>query len=528
MTATDDLSDAQLQRQAIAITMVATALRMYLAATLPLVADEAYYWEWSRNLAFGYFDHPPAIAWLVAGGTAIFGDTTLGVRFFPVLCGAFAAFALSDIAERLAGPRAAPFAALLLAATPFTIGFILATPDAPLLAAVAMTLMFVVRAIDADGEGGGAPRLALRAWIGAGLAIGVAMASKFTAVFVPIAITLAMLVHPSLRRHLKQPGPYVAVLVASLVMLPVLQWNAQHEWIAFRFQLGHGLGAVPRGSWWQRELELLGGQIGLATPILFVLMLRAMHRSLETATDGRRFALGMAALFSLLFFVYSATRRSVEANWPAIGWLPALALVAASTQGVRSRMERRALWLAGALTAIALLHVALPFLPIAARKDPAARLRGWDALAQATASAAAAGAPMAAPLDAPAVDVAAGAPRRFVAAARYQEAALIAWHDPAHPAVSAINLLGRRNQYDLWPRFQDRAVRGATLLLVVPDTSQRPALVDTLRAHFGSATPGALTAITYRGDTLTMRRIWTLADWRGTWPADPNDPLKNR
>jgi hypothetical protein len=286
----------------------------------------------------------------------------------------------------------------------------------------------------------------------------------------------------------------------------VLVWNAQHEWIAFRFQLGHGLAAVKSGSWWQRELELIGGQLGLATPILFVLMLRAMHRALESATDGRRFTLAMVALFCLLFFVYSATKRRVEANWPAIAWLPALALVAAATHDLRTKWERRALWLAGGLTALALAHVAMPFLPIAARKDPAARLRGWDALVAAVQS------------DVP----------RFVATARYQEAALLAWHDPAHPAVTAINLLGRRNQYDLWPRFQDRAVVGATLLLIVPDTSQQPALVDTLRAHFGSATPGPLTAITYRGDTLTMRRTWTLADWRGTWPADPNDPIKNR
>jgi 4-amino-4-deoxy-L-arabinose transferase-like glycosyltransferase len=509
----------RLQRQAVSITVIATALRLALAARLPLVADEAYYWEWSRNLAFGYFDHPPVLAWLVAFGTGIFGDIALGVRFFPVLCGAVAAFALTELTERLAGAAAARFAALLLAVTPFSIGFVLATPDAPLLAAVAMTLLLVVRALDAAAT----PRQALRAWVGAGVAIGLAMASKFTAVFVPMALLLACVIHPSLRRQLQRPGPYVAVLVASLVMLPVLWWNAQHEWIAFRFQLGHGLAAVPRGSWWQRELELLGGQLGLATPILFVLLVRAIHRDFEPAGEPRRFALAQVALFCLGFFVYSATRRSVEANWPAIGWLPALALLAASREGLRSAWERRALWLAAALTLLVVVHAAVPFLPIPPRKDPAARLRGWEALAEATASAQARSLTAAGPDSSARV-----AARRFVAAARYQEAALIAWHDPAHPAVSAINLLGRRNQYDLWPRFQDVALRGATLLLVVPDTSQHPALVDTLRAHFGSATPGALAAVTYRGDTLALRRLWTLADWRGTWPTDPNDPLTHR
>ncbi|MFN5154505.1 MAG: glycosyl transferase, partial [Gemmatimonadota bacterium] len=45
-------------------------LRLIFAATVPLVPDEAYYWTWSRHLAGGYFDHPPMIAWLIAGGTA--------------------------------------------------------------------------------------------------------------------------------------------------------------------------------------------------------------------------------------------------------------------------------------------------------------------------------------------------------------------------------------------------------------------------------------------------------------------------
>jgi hypothetical protein len=335
------------------------------------------------------------------------------------------------------------------------------------------------------------------------------MASKFTAVLVPMGATLAIALHPTLRQHLRKPGPYVAVLVASLVMLPVLLWNADHEWIAFRFQLGHGLGAPERGSWWQRELELIGGQAGLATPILFVLLLGAIRRNLAIKSDPQRFLLASVAALCLSFFVYSATRRGVEANWPAIGWLPALALLGASHTALRSAWERRALWLAGPLTMLALAHVAVPFLPIPSKKDPAARLRGWELLAAAVRN--------------EGNDAAPGT--RFVAAARYQEAAFIAWHDSLHPDVGAVNLLSRRNQYDVWPRFQDRAKAGATLVLLVPDTSAMPPLVDSLRAHFAVATPGPLVAVVYRGDTLTMRRPWTLSDWRGTWPADPNDPI---
>ena len=60
-------------------------LRLWLAATLQLSADEAYYWSWAQRLDLGYFDHPPMIAWWTGLGTGLLGDTELGVRILPGL-----------------------------------------------------------------------------------------------------------------------------------------------------------------------------------------------------------------------------------------------------------------------------------------------------------------------------------------------------------------------------------------------------------------------------------------------------------
>ena len=60
-------------------------VRAVMALVLPLSADEAYYWLWSKHLDFGYFDPPPAIAWLIYPGTLVFGDTDLGVRLCGIL-----------------------------------------------------------------------------------------------------------------------------------------------------------------------------------------------------------------------------------------------------------------------------------------------------------------------------------------------------------------------------------------------------------------------------------------------------------
>ena len=508
--------DSTYWRQALGILLASTLVRLALGATVPLFPDEAYYWEWSRRLAFGYFDHPPVIAALIAGGTALLGDTPLGVRLFPILVGTAAGVAVSATARQFADGRAARYVALLFAVMPLSAaGLVLATPDAPLLAAIAATLYFVVRALDAT-----AVRIdATLYWIGAGVAIGIAMASKFTGVFIPMAVTLALLIHPGLRHHLRSPGPWLAVAVASLVMAPVLLWNAYHDWIAFRFQLGHGLGTATRGTWWQRELDLLGGQVGLVTPILFVLLVAVIVRTYKPRGEPRRFALAQVAVFCLAFFVYSATRKSVEANWPAIAWVPAIALLAGSRLGARSAWERRAAWLAAGLTTIALLHVVVPYLPLPAPRDPVSKAHGWAELA--------------AEVHEVGVDaVPGGRGIVHVATNRYQDAALLAYHLPGHPDVFALNIGARRNQYDLWPRFTTAAQRGATLLLVLDERGDPPAnlppMLATLAPHFAETRMGPLLPLMRGNEQVGRRRVWILADWRGAWPDDPSDPLISR
>lgn len=502
-------------QQALWIIAAATFARLLLAASVPLFPDETYYWEWSRRLAFGYFDHPPMIAWMIAAGTAIFGDTPIGVRLMPILLGAVASTAIAATARTLAGNYAARFAAILMAAMPLSaVGFVLATPDAPLLAAVAVTLYCVVRAVDPR-----APRAeSTKHWLLAGLAIGLAMASKFTGVFIPVAVVLAIVLHHELRPQLRAPGPYLAVLVASAVMAPVLWWNAQHDWIAFRFQLGHGLGTTTRGSWWQRELELIGGQVLLVTPILFGAFVLAIRRALNPKGSPQRFLLAEVAFLCLGFFVYSATRKPVEANWPALAWVPAFVLVAASRPAMRTIWERRAAIMAAAITVVLLSQVIVPWFPVPARRDPVAKAHGWSLVADSVERIMAAE-------DTADVPV-------HLTVNRYQDAAQLAFHLDDHPNVYALNVGARRNQYDLWPRVSATAVPGATMLFLLDERGARsandslPTAVQRLAPHFAAVTMGPLLPLQRNGKPSAQRRVWVLRGWNGTMPDDPNDPLR--
>ena len=66
------------------------AVRLCLSGQFLLVPDEAYYWQWSRYLSLGYYDHPPMIAWGIWLTTKLFGQTEFAVRLPTILALAFA------------------------------------------------------------------------------------------------------------------------------------------------------------------------------------------------------------------------------------------------------------------------------------------------------------------------------------------------------------------------------------------------------------------------------------------------------
>ena len=502
--------------RALLVLAAGTVVRLVMAALVPLTNDEAYYWEWSHRLAAGYFDHPPAIAWLVALGP----DSALGVRLGAVLAGLFTGLALMRTARRLGGDEAAWWAAVIFTCIPLAAaGYVLATPDAPLFLALAWTLHAVVEALSAPVKS----RASLRWWAIAGVAIGVAMLSKYTAVLVPAAIALSCVLFAPLRPRLREKGPWVAVAVASLVLAPNLWWNATHEWTSFAFQLGHGLGTPTSTSVaavLQRELNLVGAQAGLVSPILFALLVGAVWRALRARGDGVARMLGTVCVFVLLFFAWSATRKNVEANWPAAAWLPAMVLLAVeAARAERTAWMRRGLWLGGALIIVVYLDAATllaPRLGLRARRDPVSQAFGWNGVAR-DVEAAARAAQVTAPGERPPGHV-------WLAADRYQDAAQLSWSLARRAAttsgVFSLNLASRSNQYDLWPQFRQRAARNDALVLILDETDGvEPQPIVTLAPFFARIDQGPPIVRTAYDILLGRQRAWVLRGWTGDWPG---------
>ena len=368
------------QRFLVAIAAL-TVLRFVAAAILPLSADEAYYWLWSRHLAAGYYDHPPAIAYAIRFGTLLFGASAFGVRLGPLLLSiAASGFVWRAgailLRSEAAGARACLFFNLTLMVSVETLA---ATPDAPSVAAAAAVLCALAM-VHETGKGAW--------WLAVGAAAGLCLLSKYTGLFLGAGIAVWLLLSPKARQWLLTPWPWLGGVLALVVFLPNLLWNASHDWMTFAFQFGR----IAEGHFTLRFLfEFLGAQLVLATPFIFVLAALSLAFSTRDR-DSATFLLASLVFPSALYFLIHSLHDRIQGNWPsflypALGIAAAQAWALADWRGWTAPVWRLSRKLATPVAAVLLLAVyaqalfgVIPF----GRSDPLARLLavGFDGVTQ--------------------------------------------------------------------------------------------------------------------------------------------------
>ena len=153
---------------------------------------------------------------------------------------ALTTFLMYRVTAALFDPEAGLWAAVVLNMAP-VLGITAGSwvlPDGPLFAALLGTLFCLVPALRSEG------RAAWGWWLAAGVCAGLALCSKYSAVLTLAGAVAFLVTEPTSRRWLMRPHPYVAGLVALVVFLPVLVWNAGHGWVSFLFQGGRAGGAL--------------------------------------------------------------------------------------------------------------------------------------------------------------------------------------------------------------------------------------------------------------------------------------------
>lgn len=338
---------------------VASVARLAVMLSLPVLDDEAYYWTWSRHLQWGYLDHPPAVALLVASATGPLGDAPWAMRAPSFLLAAATAWVVFRLTRELYGAEAAARSQRLFHSIPlFVAGGCLVSPDAPFTFLWALSAWAAWRALHGQQ----------RAWWLLGVCVGLGLQSKYSMAFLLPA--LAALVAGD-RTARGRPEPYGAAALAFLVFLPNLLWNAQNGWSAFRF-------VWERGAWVQAApaanlLLSLGGVLLYLSPVLGVLVLVAPWRNTGPADRFLR-ALALPTLLAALAAAVLGKFKPHYIAPVALLGVPALA----AWEGPRA-----ARWTSVASAVGALQSAAVTVLAVATLWDPAilADQRGWDRVA---------------------------------------------------------------------------------------------------------------------------------------------------
>jgi hypothetical protein len=364
------------------------AMQALAAARLELTFDEAYYTLWSRGLSFGYLDHPPMVAVFIRASTALFGDSELGARALSLLLVGATPALLAFIAWRLfASAEKAALAALIWIGMPLVaIGAVFVTPDAPLVVFWTLGLAALVELW----------RTGQRRWlIALGLALGLALQSKFTAAFFAAGAGLALIATPSLRRWLVSPALYASLAVALAIFAPFVVWNAEHGWATFAKQLGR---APPHGFEPYYLAEFLVAQIALVNPLVAPALAAAIMAvpwrppiAARSPAEARRILVSTIAPAAAYFLLHSLHDR-VQGNWLAPLYPAAAILVADWVAEARRRGEtgfaaviaKAALCAAPvglAVAALTFAEAATGFVPLGSA-NPLARLEGFRGLAR--------------------------------------------------------------------------------------------------------------------------------------------------
>lgn len=358
-------------------------LRLVLAASAGLSADEAYYWHWTRPLELSYLDHPAMVAYWIWAGVHLLGDTALGTRL-PALLGSLITTALVWDTARLCfrSRRAAAWAALWLnCCLLFAVAGVIVTPDTPLLVFWSLTLWGMVRLIREDKA----------RWLFVmALGLGLGAISKYTILLLVPGLLVTVLLFPALRRWLTRWPTWAAVAVALACTAPLWIWNAQHGFASFHKQLGHAMTAQTHVKPLADLGSFVGGQIGLVTPLMFAFCLWGMGWALWKGWRERRaewFLLGASSLPILLFFLQHSLGGLVQAHWDGPAYLAGI-IAAAGCGGQAARGWPRKLFIAApalsvAMTLVLFFQAGTALLPIPVKIDALKRLGGWPELAAA-------------------------------------------------------------------------------------------------------------------------------------------------
>lgn len=359
---------------------VARLIALFLTP-LELYPDEAQYWLWSRELAFGYFSKPPMIAWLIWLTTKIGGDAEPWVRLSAALLHGATALVIHRIAKRLYGGWSGLVAAAIYSLMPgVVLSSGLVATDAPLLFFLSLTIWAYVTLADAT-----APRRYFVA-AGMGVALGLAFLSKYAAVYALGSIVIHSAISREARRRWCPAAAVLFVTAFVLTLAPNFAWNASHQFSTVKHTASNANWGAHSLFNFRELMEFVGSQFGVFGPVPFAVLLGgAVWLGFKRRLASPDLLLLCFCAPPLILVAGEAFVSRANANWAGAAFVAGSVLAA----GWLLRWNARR-WLVGGLAFQGLFAVFFMACMISPKIADALglsngfkRVRGWDQTVQA-------------------------------------------------------------------------------------------------------------------------------------------------
>lgn len=213
--------------------------RSAIAFWLPPGFDEAYYYLYTQNLDWSYFDHPLMVAWTTGFGVWLTGHVSqFTIRIGPLLLYSGSLIFLYLTSKQLFSAKAGVLTVAIASLIPiFVVAFgVLTLPDSPLIFFWSATLFVAAEEFFRLPTYRPSYRLAL-----IGLLVGLACLSKYHGFAIGFSLIGFCLTSPRHRRALVSPWTIVALGLFLLAISPIVIWNLQHDWVSLRYQSGRAI-----------------------------------------------------------------------------------------------------------------------------------------------------------------------------------------------------------------------------------------------------------------------------------------------
>ena len=468
-------------RLAILLLLALTGYRLWFCTRMELVPDEAYYWLWSKYLAASYRDKGPAIAWTIALGTKLFGDTVFGIRFFAVLLSTGTGWLLFSLARRLYDGRIALWCLLVATVMPMmAVGSILITIDSLSVFFWAWGVLLFWIALD-TGQA--------IYWFWIGLVIGAGFLAKFTNGVQIICIGLFLLWSKEHRPLLFSRNMVIMGAAFLAAIAPLIWWNVQTGWI--HFTALHSRSGVKE-SFDIHPVELLrfiGEEFGVISPLLMAgIIVAAVGLTWKNHAEFRtRFLLSQALPLYALFLFFSLNKAG-KGNWIAPALITSIIFTVVFWQELVSRRPAWRWGVGAAFTMALVMSAALhdtAFLRLPPGLDPLRRSQGW-------------------------VDFAAHVQRarqtynaEILIANHYSQASMMSFYLADHPVTYLPPEEYGKSQFTLWPTYHPQLKTRA--LFVTNSTRDLP---KTLQEQFSKIEMVDDFMSQHKGRPMTRFRIY--------------------